>query len=165
MLSCGKDGPKRALPNPIFSSFPRTSRLWQRSLRHSTFRHEAAWFESEIFKCRSETGLQFISRRGITITALNTHKDETEIGFEDGVSALTVLEASRNQHGEKVTAVRIAPNLACYNSVAWNIYCWVDSGKVNTRVYSMFKGKVKKKKARWLCIILMENKEVWLTVT
>lgn len=67
--------------------------------------------------------MQFISRRGITITALNTHKDETEIGFEDGVSALTVLEASRNQHGEKVTAVRIAPNLACYNSVAWNIYC------------------------------------------
>ena len=28
--------------------------------------------------------MQFISRRGITITALNIHKDETEIGFEDG---------------------------------------------------------------------------------
>lgn len=47
----------------------------------------------------------------------------------------------RNQQAEKVTAVRIAPYLAWYDSVAGNIYCWLDSEKLSGNVYSVFKGK------------------------
>ena len=47
--------------------------------------------------------VQFISRRGITITALNIHKDETEIGFEDGSfcpdSFRSIRETSTERRG------------------------------------------------------------------